>query len=398
MDNDAIHKLGYRQREFFADLLRLVVPELAAELDLDAAEEVSAAHVGPRPAGFEQRHGDVTWRVPFKAGRLKDGNRPYVLVLLEFQSTVDRTMARRMRNYGAMLRERLVADGTARREGGLPWLLPLVLHNGSERWTAAGAGGGRVALPSAAAWRALAPYQADDYVLSSLERLLAADPDLARLPPANRAAATMRLQLGRSPSDLERRLRTERARFPGAGNENTRWVLHVWAEALIEDMADDDEPVSALPSFSELEGLTEETDMTTISQARLGKWYRDYRAVNVARGVKQGLRQGIEQGIKQGVEQGIKQGVEQGIKQGVEQGIKQGVEQGVEQGIERERRRNVDMMRRLAAVKFDAHTADRFAAILGDHPTAERMEQAGVAIMECNDGDELLARCSEMAP
>ena len=97
--------------------------------------------------------------------------------------------------------------------------------------------------------------------------------------------------------------------------------------------------------------------MTTISQERLGKWFQDYRAVNVARGVKQGLRQGIKQ------------------------------------GVERERRRNVDMMRRLAAIKFDAHTADRFAAILSDDPTAERMEQAGVAIMECNDGDELLARC-----
>ena len=106
--------------------------------------------------------------------------------------------------------------------------------------------------------------------------------------------------------------------------------------------------------------------MTTISQERLGKWFQDYRAVNVARGVKQGLRQGIERGVKQ--------------------------------GIERERRRNVDMMRRLAAIKFDAHTADRFAAILGDDPTAERMEQAGVAIMECHGGDELLARCSAMEP
>ena len=50
------------------------------------------------------------------------------------------------------------------------------------------------------------------------------------------------------------------------------------------------------------------------------------------------------------------------------------------------------MMRRLAAIKFGAPTADRLAAILGDDPAAERMEHAGVAIMECNDGDELLAR------
>lgn len=72
MDNDAIHKFAYRLREFFADLLRFAVPEL----DLDAAEEVSATHVGPRADGVEQPHGDVTWRVPFKAGSPKDGTRP----------------------------------------------------------------------------------------------------------------------------------------------------------------------------------------------------------------------------------------------------------------------------------------------------------------------------------
>ena len=357
MDNDSIHKLGYRQRPLFADLLRLAVPGLAAELDLDAAEEVSAAHVGPRAAGFEQRFGDMTWRVPFKAGSLKDGTRPYVLVLLEFQSTVDRNMAQRMRNYGAMLRERLVADGTAEREGGLPWLLPLVLYNGSERWTAAGSGTERAALPSATAWQALAPYQSDDYVLSSLERLLAADPNLRRLPRANRAAATLRLQLGRSPRNLARRLRIERARFPGAGDDATRRVLHAWAEALAADMADEDGTAPTLPSFEELEGQTEEADMTTVAQARFAKWSRDYRELHTARGVKQ----------------------------------------GIEQGIEQERRRNIAMMRRLAAVKFGAETAGRLAEMLGTDPTAERMEQAIVAIMECNDSDELLARCSEIA-
>ena len=54
---------------------------------------------------------------------MKDGRRPYLVVLLEFQSTVNRNMHRRMRNYV-----------------GLPWLLPLVLYNGSERWTATGHG------------------------------------------------------------------------------------------------------------------------------------------------------------------------------------------------------------------------------------------------------------------
>ena len=53
------------------------------------------------------------------------------------------------------------------------------------------------------------------------------------------------------------------------------------------------------------------------------------------------------------------------------------------------------MMRRLAAIKFGAQTAGRLAAILGADPTAERMDQVGVAIMESDGGTELLARRSE---
>ncbi len=147
-------------------------------------------------------------------------------------------------------------------------------------------------------------------------------------------------------------------------------MLHAWAEALAADMVDEDGTAPTLPSFKELEGQTEEADMTTVAQARFAKWSREYRELHMARGVKQGIEQGIERGI----------------------------EQGIERGIERERRRNVAMMRRLAAIKFGAETAGRLVAILGDHPTEERMEHAGIAIMECNDGDELLARCSEMVP
>ena len=347
MDNDSIHKFAYRDPTLFADLLRLAVPELASELDLAAAKEVSAAHVGQRAGALEQRYGDMTWRVPFKTGALKDGTRPYVLVPLEFQSTVDRAMPQRMRSYSTMLRERLIADGTAEREGGLPWLLPIVLYNGSERWTATGHGDELVVLPSAKARRTLALYQPEDYFLISLERLVAAGGrDLQQLPVLNCAAATMRLQLGRTPADFERRLRTEWARFPGPSNYATRGVLHTWARALATDMAGEDGTVPTLPSFEELEGQKEE-EMTTIAQANFREWHRNHRERHEARGVR------------------------------------------------RERRRNVAMMLRQAAIKFGTQTAGNLAVILGTNPSAERMERVGVAIMECDSGQELLARCSE---
>ena len=347
MDNDSIHKFAYRRPEVFADLLRLAVPELASELDFAAAKEISAAHVGQRAGALEQRYGDMTWRVPFKTGTLKDGTRPYLLVLLEFQSTVDRAMPQRMRNYSTMLRERLVADGTAEREGGLPWLLPIVLYNGSERWTATGHGAELVRLPSARARRTLALYQPEDYFLVSLERLLATGGGyLQQLPLANRAAATMRLQLRRTPNELEQRLRAEWARFPGASNDATRRVLHAWARELAADMVGEDGTVPTLPSFEELEGQKEE-EMTTIAQARFREWQRKREERYAALGVRQ------------------------------------------------ERKRTVAMVLRQATIKFGTQTADSLTAILGTNPTAERMERVSVAIMECVGGDELLARCSE---
>lgn len=358
MDNDSVHRFAYHDPDVFADLLRLTMPGLAAELDLARAEQVSAAHVGAGTGGLEQRHGDMIWRVPFETGRLANGERPYLLVLLEFQSTVDRTMAWRMRNYAAMLCERLVADGTAEREGGLPWILPIVLYNGSERWTAMNPATALMPAPSETAWRMLAAYQPDGYVLLSLEQLLAeGGGGLEHLPVANRAAATLRLQLGRTPDEIERRLKAEWLRFPGAGDEAVRRVLHTWATALVDDMVDDAGAAPPLPSFEELEGLTEGADMTTISQARLGKWYRDFREENVAKGI----------------------------------------EQGVAKGIEQERGRSLAVIQRQVAIKFGTQTAARVAALLEAGMTAEGIERAGVALMECDDGDALVARLSATA-
>ena len=140
-------------------------------------EDVSAAHVQRFGGGFRQRFGDMLWRVPFrvpfKEGRLKDGSRPYILAPVEFQSTVDRTMARRMRDCVEMLRERLAKAGVAEREGGLPRVLPIVVYNGAERWTASGGMDDLAPLPSSAAPLALAPHQQRACVPWSLEGLLA---------------------------------------------------------------------------------------------------------------------------------------------------------------------------------------------------------------------------------
>ena len=79
---------------------------------------------------MRQRHGDLVWRL-----RFKDERWLYVVLLLEFQSAVDRSMAVRMLAYTALLYQRLIADGVLRERSVLPPVLPVVIYNGRRPWT-----------------------------------------------------------------------------------------------------------------------------------------------------------------------------------------------------------------------------------------------------------------------
>ena len=59
----------------------------------------------------------MVWKVCFREGALANGRRPYILVLLEFQSSVDRDMARRIHEYTDLLLDRLVRNGVVKRGG-----------------------------------------------------------------------------------------------------------------------------------------------------------------------------------------------------------------------------------------------------------------------------------------
>ena len=96
--------------------------------------------------------------------------------------------------------------------------------------------------------------------------------------------------------------------------------------------------------------------MATVSEARLGKWFDEVRAEHMALGREQGLERGIEQ----------------------------------------ERARGLARLRRQAAIKFGARTAERLADLLGGTIAAEQMERVGDWIMECDRGGDLLARVTTM--
>ena len=338
MDHDAAHKYIHGLPEVAADLLRLVALGWADELDLATLEDRSSEYLD---AAHRKRLGDMAWRVCFRKGRLRGGGRPHVLVLVEFQSEVDRRMAKRMREYAEMLLARVAQGGAAGQEGGRPWVLPVVVYNGSEPWTAAGQASDLAPLPSERAAADLALLQPQAY------RLLAAGGALTSgarptedWPLDNRVSATVRLQAAGTPHTLLPRLLEESARFPGAGNEAFRRALHAWARALWEHKSGG----AGFPAFNELE-QTKGAVMATVAEAAWDRWDAKVRV--------EAFAQGIERG-------------------------------------------GVRLVGRQAALKFGGETAERLAGLLRGLTTQEDLDRVGDWILECGSGGELLSRVSSL--
>ena len=345
MDHDAAHKYLYTLAPVVADLLRLVVPDWAEQLDLAAPENVSTEFLDE---AHRKRVGDMAWKVRFRNGELADGSRPYILLLVEFQSTADRDMARRVREYTGMLLDRLIRNGVVAREGGLPRTLAVVVYNGGERWTAIGEESHLAEVPSELAEHDLALLQPQLYRRIDTDR--GAEHDW---PDTNLVAATARMQSAATPDEIGPHLLAEARRFPGTARRAFRQGLHAWAKKLwIDKMGAE----AAFPSFEELE--QEEQEMATALQMRWAQYDADLRAEER------------------------------------ELGVVQGQELGLAQGREFERIR----LRRQATLKFGPSTADRLADRLANLTTTEDLDRVGDWIIECESGDELLSRLRSITP
>ena len=71
----------------------------------------------------------------------------YLLILVEFQSSVDKGMALRMAGYTTQLLAELETTGRVSVGGPYPPVFPLVIHNGPRRWTASTTLHGLIAQP-----------------------------------------------------------------------------------------------------------------------------------------------------------------------------------------------------------------------------------------------------------
>ena len=316
------------------------------------------ASLAPLPASYvshdlRQRHGDLVWRV-----RFHDERWLYLVLHLEFQSTVDRAMAVRMLAYTTLLYQKLIGEGVLREHDALPPVLPIVIYNGRRRWNAAADVSELIASGDAE----LARYQPSQrYFLLDEDRVGDAD-----LPGGNLVSALIALERSRDLERLPELLGSLIDLLREQGDEELTQAFRSWvAHVLLPRRFRGGEPGS-LPRLEEVRTMLAE---------QVQEW--------------------TEEWVEEGREQGITQGREQGIAQGREQGIAQGREQGIAQGIAQGRAEERALLCRQAERKFDAATARRLAAALEDVADPGRLTEVGDWIIECGTGADLLARISD---
>ena len=312
ISHDAAYKLLFSFPVMVRDLLVGFVPhDWVAELDLSTLERWSDSRVSD---DLRQRHQDRVWRVRFRGQWL------YVLVLLEFQSSVDRSMAVRILAYTALLYQDLLRAGA----GSLPAVFPVVLYNGRDRWTAAEAVSDLLAPVGAM----LAPFQPSQrYFVLDVSHNTGIDP--SGPGKDNLVAALVRLESSRSPREVVAVLAALKERLSGPGDEDLKRAFIEWARQ------------EKLPGveLARVRGLTEGEAML---RERVKEWTEEWK----------------------------------------------------EEG-------RAELMHRLAARKFDRTTADRLTEWLGRVRDPEQATEAGIWILECESGEELLSRlksASAIAP
>ena len=334
MLHDENYKRLFASKLMVEHLLRACLPDdLLAAADFSELGELSTEYVSDE---LRKRHGDTVWRL-----RLGE-HWVYLLILLEFQSEDDRWMALRILTYSGLLYQELVRNEAPEvADGRLPPLLPVVLYNGTEPWTAARRMSGLVA--PGGPW--LAPYQpAQGYFLLDLQRVTADD-----LPGRNLLRAVAALEQSRSFEDVLRVRDALQLWLQDPRAAELRRAFVDWIRQIAERVA----PAGAVvPPVRTLEDVR----MTLVERA--AEW------------PKQWLREGREQGLAEGREQGLEQGVDQ----------------------------QRALLCRQAAARFGADTAARLTDVLAPITDPDRLAEIGDWLVRCDTGAEFLARLDRSSP
>ena len=261
--HDASYKSLFASARTVADTLRCALQELATRLDFSTLERLPASFVTEH---LGQRHADMLWRI-----RIAEGEWLYVLVLLEFQSTVDPRMALRMMDYTVRVLQGLAKSALGPR-GEFPFVLPIVVYNGDRRWNAAT--DIRHLFPSAPE-RLVGYVPRHRYLLIELQTL-----DASVLSPGNVLSMIASFEQARSRERLEELVISLTNWLTRAGEPSLLDSFDAWIALVLKGKIDEAEG-----TVEPIGKQEEQTEMTLIDRVR--KW----REEDVERGRIEGERE-----------------------------------------------------------------------------------------------------------
>ena len=324
----AAHDTAWKTLFSFPEMVRglldgFVPPEWVSDLDLSEPTRHSEGQVTD---DARERHPDRVWEVDL---RDRSGS---VLVTLEFQSTVDRTMAARVLVYTAMLYQDRLRHSSAK----LPPVLPIVVYYGPGTWTADEEVAGLCAAPGASR----APYQpAQRHFVLDVGRYTGPLPE--------------------GPNWMAELVRLARTRDLGAAAVEYYDICARWPE-------------------SEHHGLVKSL-WTWLGQVHFPMHGIELKLPELVNVREAGIM------MQQVMDDWTVKWREEGRVEGRAEGRVEGRAEG-----------QIAVMRRLAVRKFGPETADRLAEQLEEIPDPERLGEVGEWILEYESGEELLDRVARL--
>ena len=348
MQPDATYKYVLSSAFMVEELMRWLVAErhglhaLVEALDFSTLTRVHEQSVTGDGEALRRHANDMVWRVHLRdddAEPETPGPWLYLVVMLEFQSTVDYLMALRIRSYVDRFH---TEQWRGRRFGAtdrLAPVLPIVLYIGRPRWSAAarvidlvtpgasGTGHGEAGT----IWQADSRFAGDGYVLLDSHRV--GPEDLRR----DNAAALLAGLENPLPSTLPELVGALCRRLRAPELRELREMMLSWAgwrarQAGLTIEAED---------MAQVNRMENPDDVEAFYMTRAQRWEEERRAEGRVAGQRESLR-------------------------------------------------------RHAAMKFDVETAERLGALLETVSEQEVLDDVLAALLECDTPSELLARAEEV--
>ena len=284
--HDSSYKFLFSNPEFVRDLIIGFIPDdWIHTLDYETLKKVPGSYITD---DFKQREDDIVWRV--KVG----SEWVYLYLLIEFQSSVDKYMALRMMVYVGLLYQDLIKRGEVLADGRLPPILPIVLYNGSQRWSAAT----DIADLIPAVPGLVAEFKPSlKYLL--IDESVYSESELSSL--RNLVAAVFRFEQAQSPANIEDIINLLIEWL--ADRPDLKRMFALWIRATL--MRKQNYSI-LLPQIDDLQ------EIKVMLADRLEEWAHGYIAEGELKGKQQGLQEGKQQGLQEGKQQGLQEGKQQG--------------------------------------------------------------------------------------